>query len=184
MRSRSPRFPAALLFLATIAAALPVVRFCPLGWDEIDLATYATCSALPVTGECRAPAAPVSAMPASSECGAMATCPMRAHRGEALKCGACEAPASNSTTRGPRPAAPRAPKHHAGPGWCFAEPLIAAATRAHAPVAPAPLAIAAVIVSLDVPATVRPLAPDTDARPPTPPPLARPTIRGPPLLLG
>ena len=185
MRSRSPRLPAALLFLATISAALPIVRFCPLTWDEIDLATYATCSAMPATGECRTPAH-TAATPAASGCGAMASCPMRGHmRDAATKCGACEAPAASSTTnRGPQPAAPRVPKHHDGPGWCFAEPLIAAATRAHAPTPPAPLAIAALIVGLDVPATARLLVPDTDTRPPTPPPLARPTIRGPPLLLG
>ena len=178
MRSRSQRLPAALLFLLSISAALPVVRFCPLHWDQIDLATYATCSALPVTGQCRAPAAAPAANPsAPAACAAMATCPMRAHMGHTgAKCSAC-APA--------RPPAPPANgRHSAGPGWCFAEPLIAAATRTHAPAAPTPLALAAAIVTLEVPATVRPVARSADERPPAAPLAPRPPIRGPPSLLG
>lgn len=186
MRSRSQRWSAALLFLATISAALPVVRFCPLGWDEIDLATYATCSAMPAASACRpAAAARVEASPAPAGCGAVATCPMHARMASGAKCGSC--PVERTSRPAPQPTAGgarRAPKHHAGPGWCFSEPLIAAATRAHAPVAPAPLAIAAAIVTLEVPATLRPLVPAADERPPAPPPLARPTIRGPPSLLG
>ena len=187
MRSRSQRFSAALLFLATISAALPVVRFCPLGWDEVDLATYATCSAMPVGGECR-PAAAATTKAAPSDCGANATCPMRARMAHAgPSCQSCPAPvprASHPVQQPTAGGARRAPKHHAGPGWCFAEPLIAAATRAHAPAPPTPLAIAATIVTIEVPATLRPVAPAVDSRPPAPPPLAKPSIRGPPLLLG
>jgi hypothetical protein len=181
MHSRSQRFSFALLFLASISAALPVVRFCPLRWDEIDLAAYATCTAMPTSGECRPPSRRVAGS-AAHGCGAMAECPMRARAGDASTQCVAACPPHASSAAAPPPARPD-PDHHAGPGWCFAEPLIAAATRAHAPAAPSPFAIAATIVRIEIPAPVQPVAPATDARPPTAPSLAPPSIRGPPSLL-
>lgn len=186
MRSWSQRFPAAFLFVASISAVLPVVRFCPLGWDEIDLATLATCEAMPASAEC-APPEREHACSAGTGCGATAACPMRSHGSCSDAAGsgagasaAAACPESKPAAAGHSPAR----RHHAGPGWCISEPLIAAAARAHAPATVSPLAIAALLVTIDVPATVRPAVLAIDARPPTAPHLSRPPIRGPPLLLG
>ncbi len=82
------------------------------------------------------------------------------------------------------PFAPRPARSSGRHAYCLDEPGMAGATRVHPPVPPTPLAIAAAILTVEAPSTSRPLEPVADARPPTPPELSRPPIRGPPLLVG
>jgi len=194
-RSRlRPHFIGVLL-LASLAAAAPVVRRCPFDWSDVDLRTYAACAAMPKAGDCRAN---VAACSETESCplhaGAMASNPVHARATEScpLEAGAAESCPMQAANAGEpdvgsqrhvaaNPAAPARGKAHA---YCLDEPFMATASRAHPPAPPAPLAIAAAIVTIEVPATVRPTAFTVEARPPTGPYVARPPIRGPPPLLG
>lgn len=173
------------LMAAALAAATPVARWCPIAWEDVDLAAYATCASgfSPAASECatRVAAAPCSATRAGSP--APAACPMSA----AESCPMRAAAAHPATPSHAGPPHSRAATTH-GRAYCLDDPGMANATRGESPALVSPLAHAAVLQVLASLAPPRPVIEHSletaRARPPNEPRSAPHPIRGPPSLLG
>jgi hypothetical protein len=203
-RGRFSTLIAGALLAAAVAAAAPIVRWCPIRWDQISTRAFFECAVDPGSPgpACAAVAAAAPTFPLG--CGgtcALAGPQARPAADECLEsrtaagrpiptrgCGAmCPLAATASAERSDSRADDGSTTPARGRAYCLDSPGMTVASLARTPIVHPPLP--AIVPHSTEPRIVpladsRPVAPAPVARPPTALLASRPPIRGPPLLAG
>jgi hypothetical protein len=159
MQSLASRWLAVPLLAGAIASTAPVVRWCPMPWDDVPAAIYLRCSLF--SASVPAPRGPA--------CADVSRCPLAHERDAAGGCNGASCPMAAHSR-----------------AFCLTDPGLASVWRPNirAPRNPASaMAILATALALaaPTPAMLRARGLEPEARPPSADPRSRPPVRGPPI---